>query len=172
MSYNVDSFKVLRCDAWMLAADVAELLAKYEGDLPSNCFLYDVANRGPDEDGRMAIRADKFRWTGVWSGNSWPVLIEHVAPKIHGTIEAVVTWAGGDSFGGLRIVDGKVTEPEVIQTLAVEDEEPWVSAMSEAERADARAIIDSPNSRMGLADRLLNALELAEAEIARLRGGK
>ena len=120
MAYNVSSIKVLRCEAWMHAADVAELLATYENNLPGSCFLFALGDEGPDADGKVALDAKSFAWSSDWSGNSWAVLIEHVGPKIHGTVEAIVTWEGGDSHGGLRICDGKVTEPAVVMALAEE----------------------------------------------------
>lgn len=120
MSYNIDSANVLKCDAWMLAADIGELLAKHEDELPSDCFLHEMAEKEPDAEGRVLI-GDDFAWRSEGSGNSWrEVFLPHVAPKIHGTLEAVLTWEGGDSHSGLRIRDGKVTEPNVV--MALEDE--------------------------------------------------
>lgn len=67
------------------------------------------------------INPEKFWWSGECSGSAWTdFFIPRVAPKIMGTLEAVVTWEDGDSHTGLRIVDGKVTEPEVIMVLAAD----------------------------------------------------
>ncbi len=67
---------------------------------------------------RVGVCPERFWWSGEWSGNSWnEVFIKKVAPKILGTLEAVVTWEGGDSHSGLRIRNGKVTEPDVVMTL-------------------------------------------------------
>lgn len=72
---------------------------------------------------RDELRASKFWWSGECSGGTWEeTFLPKIAPKIRGTIEAVVTWEGGDSHTGLRIRDGKVTEPEVVMTLVAEEE--------------------------------------------------
>lgn len=119
MSYNVDSIEVLKCAAKMAAKDVRRL-AKL--DLAESNFLEDLADVEPDADGFVAINPKKFWWSGEGSGSTWgDAFIAKIAPKIVGTLEAVVTWEGGDSFTGLRIRNGKVTEPKVIMALAEEE---------------------------------------------------
>ncbi len=119
MSYNVDSIEVLKCDAKMAAKDVRRL-AKL--DLAESNFLEDLLVAEPDADGFVAIDPRKFWWSGEGSGSAYAdIFIKKIAPKIIGTLEAVVTWEGGDSFTGLRIRNGKVTEPKVIMALAEEE---------------------------------------------------
>lgn len=99
----------------MAMADVAELLATHEGDLPEDCFLLDVADKEPDADGDVAI--ERLTWRGESSGNSYyEVFMPNVAPKIKGDVDAIVYWRGYDP-SGLRIRDGKVTEPNVVMSL-------------------------------------------------------
>lgn len=118
MGYNVDHIEVLKCEGARIKAKDAKRLAK-SGDLPECHFLEEIG--APDADGYIAINPDKFWWSGEGSGHAWTdFFIPKVAPKIMGTLEAVVTWEGGDSHSGLRIVDGKVTEPEVIMALAAD----------------------------------------------------
>jgi hypothetical protein len=117
MSTNIGHIEVLNCDAKMLAKDVRRL-AK-DRDLPECCFLEDLATKEPDADGYIAIDADSLEWGGEFSGSSWKtVFLKKVAPTIRGTLEAIVTWEDGEFHTGLRIRDGKVTEPEVKMTLA------------------------------------------------------
>jgi hypothetical protein len=87
--------------------------------LPACCFLEDLATKEPDADGYIALDADSLEWGGEWSGSSWKSdFLKKVAPKIIGTLEAIAAWEGGEFHTGLRIRDGKVTEPEVKMTLA------------------------------------------------------
>lgn len=119
MSENIRSAKVLRCDAAMLAADVLNIIAKHRNNLPPECFLLGLADYTPPE-GSVLLDPKRLRWFGEWSGHSYyEVFLPHVAPKIRGTLEVIWTWSDGDSTG-LRIVDGKATEPDVVMALAPE----------------------------------------------------
>ncbi len=52
------------------------------------------------------------------SGNSYEDgLIDKIVPYIHGHVEAVFTWEGGDSHSGLIIEDGEAWEAEVKMRL-------------------------------------------------------
>ena len=95
----------------MAMADVAELIATHEDDLPSECFLRDLADKEPDADGNVALGPD-VEWCGVRSDKSFANVLPKVAAKIRGTLEAIVLWDGYDP-SGLRIVDGVMTEPKV-----------------------------------------------------------
>jgi hypothetical protein len=117
VSYNAGHIEVLKCDAKMLAKDIRRL-AKRRDELAECNFLEELEGHEPDADGYIAIDPAKFWWSGDGSGSSWELFIKQIAPKIVGTLEAIVTWEGGDSHTGLRIRDGKVTEPDVVMTLA------------------------------------------------------
>jgi len=120
MSYNIDTVHLLEpCDARIKHSDVEALLERLEDDLPEGCFLHDLAEAGPGEDGMVEIV--DLDWTGEGSGNSFRGHFSEVAALVVGRLEAILVWEGGDSTTGLRIVDGKMTTPEVIQTLAPED---------------------------------------------------
>lgn len=117
MSYNVSGVETLVCEATIAAGDVIRL-RDWCGYLPEDCFLHDIKREAASlggGDSRIAIK--EFAWTGECSGNSWDFLRDTVAQCIRGRIEAIVTWEGGDSVSGLRIVDGVMTEPRVIRTL-------------------------------------------------------
>lgn len=114
MSYNIDHIKVLKCKAWMSSADAKACMRL--ADLPECSFLEEM--KRTDSKGRRFIDPKKFWWTGESSGNTWePTFLAVIAQKIHGELEAIIFWEGGDTVSGLRIVDGVVTEHEVIMTL-------------------------------------------------------
>jgi hypothetical protein len=60
-----------------------------------------------------------FPWYGDWSGQVFDVLKERVLPAFKGRADLFISW-DDDTCCGLRVVDGKVTEHEVIQTLGAE----------------------------------------------------
>lgn len=113
MSYNIDSVRVLKLDAWMKASDVHRLAKILE--LPERSFFRAAIESDADETGN--IRLKSFDWYGEWSGHSYAEIKDTIAPFIHGTVEAVFCWEGGDSFTGLIINDGVVTECDVEFTL-------------------------------------------------------
>lgn len=117
---TIRSAKVLRCDAWMLASVVLDLIAKHKDNLPPECFLLGMVDYSAPGD-LVPLDPKRFRWFGEWSGNSYfETFLPHVAPKICGTLEVIWTWSDGDP-SGLRVVDGKATTPDVVMTLAPEE---------------------------------------------------
>lgn len=120
MSYNVDSIEVLTWEnVRMLKRDLRRLA---DTEKPGSNFLDEHAKQEADADGYVALDRSKFWWSSEWSGNSWEHFIKNVATKILGIVEAVVIWEEGDSYSGLRIRDGKVTEPKVVMALAEEED--------------------------------------------------
>lgn len=123
MSYNIDTVRLLETtDARIRLTDVDALLERLEDDLPEACFLRDLADKTPDENGMVEI--SDLDWSGEGSGKTFRENFPEVVPYIVGRVEAILVWEGGDSTTGLRIVDGKMTKPAVIQTLTPEETAP------------------------------------------------
>lgn len=118
MPYNIDNVETKVLDAWIEAVHVLRLL-KYKG-LPENCFLRDMKQAAyaaialGKHDAPIAL--PNFWWAGQRSGTSWP-LLDDIASFIHGHVEAIITWEGGDDVTGIIIKDGVITECDVVQTL-------------------------------------------------------
>jgi len=120
MSYNIDTVQVLTLDAWMAEVDRDRLAVELKDELPERCFLTEEDAFGPNESGTRKLLM--FSWSGVWSGNSMGNgTFQRVAACLHGRIEAVLIWEGGDSISGLRVVDGKVSNPAVVHALEAEE---------------------------------------------------
>lgn len=116
MGYNIDSVNEVVLDAWMSARDVHRL---HDGDhdLPEVNFLEDMVEDADAAIGEGSpdkrIRLPNFNWYGEFSGHSYDLLVETIAPSVMGNVEAIFTWEGGDSFTGLLVKDGKVAKCEV-----------------------------------------------------------
>ncbi len=116
MSYQITATKVLIMSAQMFAKDVRELLIELKGDGRPECSFFDEMKVDGVPD-TTPISLPNFWWYGEGSGNSYETLKLKIAPRIIGHIQVVFIWEGGDSFSGLDINDGKVTECEVELSL-------------------------------------------------------
>ena len=120
MSCNISHCETLKCDAWLSVADVEEILNHEEDWLPEMNFMEKATPFQVAKAGKYVIK--EFTWCGTCSGHFWGTFIDDIAPRIKGTIEAVITWEGGESVRGLRIKDGKVSQPKVVVSLAEDDD--------------------------------------------------
>lgn len=119
MSYNIDhseTIKVKNC--WMYKKDIINLYKTHTDDLAEINFISEFYGKFEEEKSLKKNLDEKvpiidLDWSGGWSGNGFETLVKKIGPKIHGFIEVVFTWEGGDSTSALRIKDGKVTEPRV-----------------------------------------------------------
>lgn len=146
MSYNIDSIDIVASDDFGITP---EALALAEKDAPetgwpeSNVFAQ-VRERGVIDVGQCVSRSanifkregvsaygmsgparwvftpGRFWFTSDGSGWAFDALLANILPRFTGRADLVVCWEGGDSFTGLRVVDGKVTKHEVVRTLGKE----------------------------------------------------
>lgn len=120
MGMNIDHIECQKLDAWMYAKDIARLYEQWEDELPEGNFLEDLNNALPDDfDPEAMVPLQNLWFYGEGSGSAWDSYsgcFDDIAKMIHGRVEAVVTWEGGD-VEGLIIQDGEVTECTVKQTL-------------------------------------------------------
>ena len=78
----------------------------------------DVVLRGDDAK-RLLVSLKNHASPGEFSGNSEDALLAALQ-KTKGSAELLLTWEGGDSFTGLRVVDGKVTKHDIRFSLGDE----------------------------------------------------
>lgn len=64
----------------------------------------------PERPEAMRIKLKNFWFYGEGSGRCFTHMIADIGPRVMGTVEAVLTWEGGDTTSGLLIKDGKVCE--------------------------------------------------------------
>jgi hypothetical protein len=115
MSYNIDSIETLSGSLEIHASDLAVDQREWP---PEDNFIEDVQRQSGDGPfGWLPIK--RLAWSGEGSGSTEP-LLKTLLSKTRGSAEFILCWEGGDSFSGLRVIDGVVTEHEVIQTLGEE----------------------------------------------------
>ena len=133
MSYNIDTIKIVAADSFRISRDSFDRLRLKlskadripEGNvfdqlLPDDGRIVDCEHIGKYGDAGWSFAAGaSFWWYGEWSGHCLDALQELLA-EFSGSADLVVCWEGGDSFQGLRVKDGKVTEHVVVQALGPE----------------------------------------------------
>ncbi len=111
MSYNIDSVEYI--SGRLGISDFRMVEARRvvsEEDRPEMCFLND------DEPGYLHASG---LWCSDGSGHGWDAF-KLALTFTHGQAELLVCWEGGDSFSGLRVRCGVVTEHKVVHSLGEE----------------------------------------------------
>ena len=121
MSYNIDSVTVLSSNGFRVHRTKARRATTRaeKHDWTPEVAPFEELEFG--EDGYASL--ERFWFYGECSGTAWEEgVFEIYASATEGEADLLVTWEGGDSFSGVRIRDGKVTQHKVATTLG--DEEP------------------------------------------------
>ena len=116
MSYNVDNVKTLSGKLTISRASLRKI-KRMRIETPECCFLDAIFVKEGKDDDAESFDIEDLEWYGEGSGYAFEDLLTKVLPFTKGTMEVVVTWEGGDSVNGLRIVDGTVTKHEVEMKL-------------------------------------------------------
>ena len=104
MSYNITSFNVISVKDFRINREVWKF------------NFAEIAEIKIDINGNV----QEIEFRGEGSGHNYKEKMLPFLADSTGILESWIVWEGGDSFSGLRIVDGKVTEPEII--IWLEDE--------------------------------------------------
>lgn len=124
MSCNPDTVDVLVNINFRIRGDaLLDLMANIEEDLPEGCFLHDLTDdlpKGATWSPDVEYPIEHPDWYGDGAGSSWDILIEKIFPRTRGQIDIIYCWEGGESYTGIRVIDGVVTEHEVIRSLGAE----------------------------------------------------
>ena len=123
MAYNIGFVEYIGEGRLRINAEKRRKLCKSFGeDIATQNFLDDddYVEEVEELPGRTEeLLIAKPFWVGTWSGNTVENFYKALA-ETYGTADLLLTWAEGDSYTGLRVVDGKVTEHEVVFTLGAE----------------------------------------------------
>lgn len=113
MAYNIDSIEILKQDNFTISDEAFAAIDVVGPELWDDC---EEAQKVRDY-----ISRNCFPWSGEGSGRGIDNLIEEVLPRFTGNADLLLTWEGGDSHSGIRIVDGVVTKHVVEMTLGDEE---------------------------------------------------
>ena len=137
MSYNITSIKLLKLDACIDIQDIETIKEQFGDELPEHCFIWDLKynksvkcpNCGKLETGNFCskcgtkienpvepVKLPNLWWGGCGSSN-FEYMIPKIAEYIHGEVQGIAIWEGGNSLSGFAIKDGKFTTCEIVQSL-------------------------------------------------------
>jgi len=131
MSYNIDSVTLISSarPLTMTREAVEKWRSRQDGDVPETFentmsaawAIAVLADRPIDE----AVDITKtFTWSGEWSGPTYnDGTLAEFAADTAGDASYLLTWEGGDSLTGLRIVDGKAYVHKLVTVLGEQVEE-------------------------------------------------
>ena len=123
MAYNIGYVEYIGEGRLRINAEKRHKLCKSFGkDIATQNFLDDddYVEEVEELPGRTEeLLITKPLWVGTGSGSTVENFYKALA-ETHGSADLLLTWAEGDSYTGLRVVDGKVTEHEVVFTLGAE----------------------------------------------------
>lgn len=129
MSYNIGSIDVVAAKNFRISAEALqqamEECERLDQTPEGNIFeqllrKHQVPMTGITitDEGAEFKKGAGLWWYGEFSGRSYiEGLIFIVLPAFTGSADLVVCWEDGDSYTGLRVKDGKVTEHEVVMSL-------------------------------------------------------
>ncbi len=124
MSYNVTAIDIIASEGFAIPRTLWRALALPSNgtavDAPGHSFLDPNWPQSCDvEEVRGILFVTRLPWTGECSGMYWDTFKQLLAAFL-GSADLIVTWEGGDSRTGLRLINGKVTEHEVVMALGEE----------------------------------------------------
>lgn len=115
MSYNVDTIDVVAGELTITKMNLMRAQSAVpQEDRPEVCWLDET-----EVDWRSYRTPVRLTWEGEGSGPTW-LAFKRSLLFTSGQADLVVCWEGGDSYTGLRVNNGLVTEHEVIHTLGKE----------------------------------------------------
>jgi hypothetical protein len=122
VSYNVDSIDIIKADNFRVSRPALMKAQKACGEFIPECSPFDLLDGEGDVFQFVpGVRGARILdWQGEGSGWAFDALMEHALPAFVGSADLVVCFDGGDSYKGIRVKDGKVTEHEVVRSLGKE----------------------------------------------------
>lgn len=122
MSYNIDSIDIvsgeLQITPLALLRFAREVEADPDGYLPEGMSdaLHVAVDGGRDRGFMDGCKIVRIPWYGEGSGNT-ELRLRDFLGRCDGTAALLLCWEGGDSYTGLIVSDGEVTDGDVVQTV-------------------------------------------------------
>lgn len=124
MSYNVTAIDIIASEGFAIPRTLwREMALPRNGgavEAPGHSFLDPNWPQSQDvEELRGILFVNRLPWSGECSGMYWDAF-KRLLGQFLGSADLIVTWEGGDSRTGVRLLNGKVTFHTV--KLALGDE--------------------------------------------------
>jgi hypothetical protein len=123
VSCNIVSIDIVASEGFAIPRTIWRELALGETsklmEAPEDSFLNPHWPKQDCDDVRGILFVNRMPWRCEGSGNSWD-LFKQLLPHFLGSADLIVTWEGGNGCSGLRLLNGKVTEHEVVMALGKE----------------------------------------------------
>lgn len=113
MSYNISSSEYISGKLTLGILDFYSLKELYKNELPEGSFLNDYNSKYILNFLDSEVEINQFWWYGEGSRYSLGILKDKILPLTRGEADILFVWEGGESFSGLRVKDGLVTEKVV-----------------------------------------------------------
>lgn len=112
MAYNVDSSRYLNGELYIQGTTAIRLRDELDHDLAECNPLEDM--EATEEWVPMPCS-----WYGSWSGKGYEAFLT-ILKHTRGSADILLTWEGGDSLEGIRVVDGVLIPVELRMVLVAE----------------------------------------------------
>lgn len=117
MGYDIGSIDIVASEGFAITKPQLEALrARYSCQPETSILSVEWPDRCCKEH-RGMLFVDRIWWSGEGSGNSFEALQECLEHFL-GSADLILTWAGGDSHSGLRVLNGQVTRYKVKLALS------------------------------------------------------
>lgn len=114
MSYNIDTCEYLGEGRLTITGENLVFLKSGIEERAEVNFIDEL-----DPEAKLQI-IERPWWYGEGSGNNFDSL-KAALSYTRGTAELLLCWEGGDSYGGLRVVNGVVTAHKIVHALGEQE---------------------------------------------------
>ncbi len=112
MSYNITTSDYLSGQLSISEDNLIKARRTFKDKLPE-CNFIEELDQGEPINGVYVIK--NFWWYGEGSGYATGECLEKILAMTTGTAEIILTWEGGDSITGLKVMDGVTAKQRVKQ---------------------------------------------------------
>lgn len=117
MSYNIGSIDIVASEGFAITRpQLTALISAYADQAPEASFCSEDWPARCCEEHRGMLFVKSIDWSGEGSGRGFD-FFKDALTKFLGSADLILTWEDGDSHSGIRLLNGQVTEHEVVMAL-------------------------------------------------------
>lgn len=117
MAYNISKIDIVSGELQITPARLLRFSQGLPDDALPSSMLSALENPESMLDG---CRLTRIPWYGEWSGHTENML-RHFLSLCDGDAALLLCWEGGESYSGLIVKGGTVSDGEVVQTVVPKD---------------------------------------------------